>query len=236
MKALILIAAVLVLNTGCATLYPIPYPEPAKSEPIVSTYKIELDAKASKTKAAPGKVIFLGQFGSFFKFLFINDSKATSKILWEESALLSPLSQSHRVMPEGAKLADANKSHPPAIVPAGGQIMQAVAYADGVRWARGGPYSVGSWEIEDIVPCSTNREVSSTGCNPTEMHGKTVGLLLTVEQNGKKTEYKLAARISENPEYKAYLEKKAEEKPVAPAAAKPSDQKKPVSFSVGGGN
>lgn len=172
---LIALASTVLAFTGCASL-------------MKPSYVLNIkDQNALRGKAGSISNVSLQSDSVVFKFS--NDTAKTSKIIWDESAIILLDGTAQKILPAGAKFIDATRSNPPAVLPAGASIDTSVVPVDKISFLSSG------WVVSDIVPC-----VTKFGCDPKPQIGKSITLLLTVENEGKKHEYRVDAVLDENPE------------------------------------
>lgn len=167
---------VLVFLQGCATF-----------SLTRSWYGYDL-ASDSKIETQSGRLTISELKKDMIAIKFENKGSSSAKIIWDESVLVDTNGKTHRIVHEGVKLAKSGESMPPTLVPAGAVADDIVAYADGVSF---NTFGTGSWTYTELIPCSTPGAI----CSNDEYLGKHLTLLLTVESDGKKTEYTGKLRI-----------------------------------------
>ena len=146
------------------------------------------------TKALTGKAGVISDIAltrEMLTFKFTNTTSKTSKIIWDESAMIMPDGKAKKLLPIGAKYIDAGRSLPPEVVPAGASIDTGISPTDNL--------TVGSygWAATDIVPCVVN---PFGNCAPEDHYGKVLSMLITIENDGKKLEYRIDNQLAKNPE------------------------------------
>lgn len=192
MKALLVLAA-LVSLIGCVT-----NPKDQFPTEHVKRYDLQYDPKILVSKNV---TLTNFAFGSRqITFAVTNNTKDTIKILWDESVITLPNGSVAKILPAGVKFADAGRSIPPAVIPSKASIDTLVSRADNLKFL-----GASGWSVEPFIPCGDNVEVHLTKCDPNLLEGKTLGFILALETNGKKSEYKFAAKLVKNPAYDKWV-------------------------------
>jgi hypothetical protein len=212
----ILLLIAMIFVTGCVSI-----PKNIPSYVWESKNTAAFDGKA-------GKLSDPLMTDTAFLFKFTNTTQKTSKIIWDETVLIMPDGSAKKTLPFGSKFIDATRSTTPEVVPSGASVSTGVTRADGIyfgssiqKYARrnkGSPilaFAAGvggqEWYSEDIVPCASNVAVVMSKCEPSNLDSP-ITLLLTVENDGKKIEYKVSGTLKKNPAFTAWQTKDAAER------------------------
>lgn len=70
----------------------------------------------------------------------------------------------------------------------------------------------GGWQTDSVIPCGSNWNVAREKCDPSQYYGKPLSLILAVEHDGKKHEYRIDGKVNESPAFAAWQEKQAAKK------------------------
>jgi hypothetical protein len=192
-----LLIALSLIVTGCMAF-------PKYPTERIATYSYGGKAPSAKTVKISNVELSETQLA----FSVRNDGKSTLKILWDETVLVMPDGAAKKVLPVGTKYADATRSIPPAVIPAGTSLETAVSRVDGISFEHG------YWQNESLIPCGSNMDHALNPCDPKQYDGKQLSLLLTIEQGDKKSELRIDGALGIKPEYATWREKwEAEKKP-----------------------
>lgn len=166
LKTTTLLLAIL-LTSGCATL--------TRHSELAYDYDLASDS-VTETKAAKLNIDKIEPNMVFVTVM--NKSGKSMKVIWDESSFTDTDGNVHSLIKGTQKMITAGQSVPPSMIPVGAKISEQVTFSDNVQ------YLGTTWYIKPIFPCPT---VGSM-CEKKPNFGKTLGLTLTVEADGKKSE------------------------------------------------
>lgn len=118
-------------------------------------------------------------------FQFKNTGSSSAKINWDESAIVDTEGNSHRIMHNGVRIITAGEPMAPTTVPASASVSDAASLADGAQ------FIAGMWMLQDLMPCASSGAI----CDHQAQYGKTLTLLLKVNEGGKDHEYIAKIRL-----------------------------------------
>jgi hypothetical protein len=115
---------------------------------------------------------------------FINKTEKPIKIIWDESAYISPANTSNRVFHAGIKITDRMQSNPPSLIPPKGNIEDIITPVEGVDWSS----TLNKWEY---YPLCGERSVYLHTLDDSKCVNQIFGFYITYEVDGKKAHLNL---------------------------------------------
>ena len=108
---------------------------------------------------------------------FTNKSSKPVKIIWDESAFISPENKSQKIFHSGVKIIDRTQAQTPTVIPQLGALDDMMIPVDNVNWE----YDTWSYKPLCGVRSIYTHELDDSGCI-----NQTFGFYLTYELEGKK--------------------------------------------------
>lgn len=121
-------------------------------------------------------------------FVMDNLTARSIRVVWDDSAFIKQDGTASRIIHEGVLLAERTTSQPPSVVPAGGTISDFVLAVDNIEYS---DYS-GWTESPYITPEAV---VFSYDENAESPVGDRIGVLLALDVNGERREYRFAFEV-----------------------------------------
>ena len=166
--------------TGCAAL-------------TLSGSSYTFEPSTTQTESANGtlKVVELTQ--RELNISFTNKAKKSARIIWDDTVIVDPDGQTHKIIHGGVKYSKAGESMAPTLVPGGVTINDTLSYADGLTST-----PMGDWVTSELIYCSSPGAI----CSSEKYIGKIMKLVTIVEFDGKREEFALDLKIARKTEKK----------------------------------
>ncbi len=136
---------------------------------------------------------YVGTTGIYFTLE--NKSGHSIKINWDDISFVDIEGKVRRVMHNGVRFIDRNKSQPPTTIPNGAKIDEVLIPTDNVYFDTGGLYTIGGWEKVNLIP-SYYKSKQSMASEAQSYVGKTMKVLMPIVVEGVQNDYSFEFEIS----------------------------------------